>query len=143
MHVAIARLPAVPAERDKDFRDWFAWSNDQLRGMAGLRGRRLLRAQDGSYTSLVEYDSARALAAMHEAEAVSMIRRGLGRVLNDRQQTTRCDVLVEFATAEGCCREGHAACSCAGAAPEPGLLLVGGGEVPTPVSCAGHDAGRP
>ena len=49
MHIAIARFPAVPAERDKDFRDWFAWSNDQLRGMIGLRGRRLLRATDGSY----------------------------------------------------------------------------------------------
>ena len=32
MHIAIARFPPVPAEHDNDFRDWFAWSNDQLRG---------------------------------------------------------------------------------------------------------------
>ena len=32
MHIAIAQFPPVPAEHDNDFRDWFAWSNDQLRG---------------------------------------------------------------------------------------------------------------
>ena len=101
MHIAIARFPAVPAERDKDFRDWFAWSNDQLRGMVGLRGRRLLRAPDGSYTALVEHDSAGAFAAMLKAEAVSMIDRGLGPILNDRRQAMSYDVLVDFPTAEG------------------------------------------
>lgn len=78
MHIAIARFGTVPAERDKDFRDWFTRSNDQLRAVAGLRSRRLLRAPDGSYTALVEYDSAGAFAAMRQAEAVSMIDRGLG-----------------------------------------------------------------
>ncbi|MHB8184592.1 MAG: hypothetical protein ACYDDU_00645 [Dermatophilaceae bacterium] len=60
-------FPTVPAELDKDFRDWFAWSNDQLREFAwsndqlretaGLKGRRLLRAPDGSYTALVEHET--------------------------------------------------------------------------------------
>jgi len=120
MHIAIARFPAVPTERDKDFRDWFAWSNDQLRGMVGLRGRRLLRAADGSYIALVEHDSASAFAAMHKAEAVSMIHRGLGRILNDRRQAMRYDVLVDFPTAEACCCIGHGTCSCEGAAGTPG-----------------------
>ena len=114
MHIAIARFPAVPAEHDKDFRDWFAWSNDQLRGMVGLRGRRLLRAPDGSYIALVEHDSAGAFAAMHKAEAVSMIHRGLGRILNDRRQAMRYDVLVDFPTAEACCCDGHGTCGCEG-----------------------------
>lgn len=114
MHIAIARFPAVPAERDKDFRDWFAWSNDQLRGMVGLRGRRLLRAPDGSYIALVEHDSAGAFAAMHKAEAVSMIHRGLGRILNDRRQAMRYDVLVDFPTAEACCCDGNGTCGCEG-----------------------------
>lgn len=96
MHIAIARFPAVPAERDKDFRDWFAWSNDQLRATVGLRGRRLLRAPDGSYTALVEHDSAKSFAAMRKAEAISMIQHGLGRILSDRRQAMRYDVLVDF-----------------------------------------------
>lgn len=58
MHIATARFPTVPAELDKDFRDWFAWSNDQLRGTAGLKARRLVCAPDGSYTVLVEHEGA-------------------------------------------------------------------------------------
>jgi hypothetical protein len=42
--VAIARFPEVPTEREAEFRAWFAWSNDQLRDIDGLLGRRLLRA---------------------------------------------------------------------------------------------------
>jgi heme-degrading monooxygenase HmoA len=143
MHIAIARFPAMPAERDKDFRDWFAWSNDQLRGMVGLRGRRLLRAPDGSYIALVEHDSASAFAAMHKAEAVSMIHRGLGGILNDRRQAMRYDVLVDFPTAEACCCDSPGTCSCEGAASEPGLRLVGGGAVPAAMSCDGDNAGPP
>ena len=143
MYIAIARFPAVPAERDKDFRDWFAWSNDQLRGMVGLRGRRLLRASDGSYIALVEHESAGAFAAMRQAEAVSMIDRGLGGILNDRLQAMRYDVLVDFPTAEGCCCHGHGTCSCEGAAAEPGLRLVSGGAVPAAANSDGDDPGRP
>ena len=143
MHIAIARFPAVPAEHDKDFRDWFAWSNDQLRGMVGLRGRRLLRAPDGSYTALVEHDSASAFAAMLKAEAVSMIHRGLGPILNDRRQAMSYDVLVDFPTADGCRCDGNGTCSCEGAAAEPGFRLVSGGAVAVAMSCAGDDVGRP
>jgi len=107
MHIAIAQFAVVPAHLDKDFRDWFARSNDQLRGMAGLRSRRLLRAPDGSYTALVEHDSASTFAAMHTAEAVSMINQGLGQILNDRSPAMRYDVLVDFPTADTCCCEEH------------------------------------
>ena len=58
MLIAIARFPAVPAERDKDFREWFASSNEQLRETAGLKGRRRQRAPDGSYSTLMEHESA-------------------------------------------------------------------------------------
>jgi len=143
MHIAIARFPAVPAERDRDFRDWFAWSNDQLRGMGGLRGRRLLRAPDGSYTALVEHDSAAAFAAMLKAEAVSMIHRGLGPILNDRGQAMRYDVLVDFPIGDGCRCDGDGTCSCEGAESEPGLRLVCGGAAPAAVSGAGDGVPRP
>jgi len=119
MHIAIARFAVVPAELDKDFRDWFAWSNDQLRGMVGLRGRRLLRASDGSYTALVEHDSAATFAAMHRAEAISMINQGLGRILNDCSRAMKYDVLVDFPAAETCCCDQHRARGCEGSAVEP------------------------
>ena len=71
MHIAITRFPAVPAERDKDFRDWFARSNQQLHAMVGLRGRRLLRATDGSYTAVVEHDSASSFATLAKPSSES------------------------------------------------------------------------
>ena len=103
MHIAIARFPTVPAERDRDFRDWFAWSNDQLRETAGLKARRLLRAPDGSYTALVEHESASTFAAMHSAESVAKVHERLGQILNDAPQATKYDVVVDYPTSGPCC----------------------------------------
>jgi hypothetical protein len=103
MHIAIARFPAVPPERDKDSRDWFASSNDQMRETAGLKGRHLLRAADGSYIALVENESASTFAAMHTAEAVSMIHSGLGGILSEGQPATRYEVVVDCSTAAPGC----------------------------------------
>jgi len=108
MHIAIARFPAVPAERDSDFRDWFAWSNDQLRGTNGLETRRLLRAPDGSYIALVEHESAATFASMHTKPVVATIQEGLRRILADAPQATSYDVVVDSSTAKGCCG-GHGA----------------------------------
>ena len=72
-----------------------------------------------------------------------MIHRGLGRILNDRRQAMRYDVLTEFPTAEACCCDGHGTYSCEGAASEPGLRLGSGGAVPGAVSWADEGAERP
>lgn len=106
MHIAIARFPTVPAERDQDFRDWFAWSNDQLRDVAGLKARRLLQAPDGSYTALVEHESAETFAAMHTAEPVSNIHERLGQIVSDGPDATKYDVVVDFPASGGCCGGG-------------------------------------
>ena len=106
MHIALARLPA---ELDRDFRDWFAWSNDQLRETAGLRNRRLLRAADGSYPALMEHESADIIAAMHTAESVVGIHRRLGQIVEGGPQATRYAVVVDFASSGSCCGNGDGA----------------------------------
>ena len=73
MFVAIAQFPEVPTEREEEFQAWFAWSSGQLRGIDGLRSRRLLRAADGTYTALVEHKSAETFAAMHLREVASLV----------------------------------------------------------------------
>ncbi len=103
MYIAIAHFPTVPAEKEQDLRDWFAWSNDQLREAEGLEGRRLLRAHDGSYIALVEHQSAGTFAEMHASEAVSMIHAGLGSILSNGPQATQYDVVVDFPISGGCC----------------------------------------
>jgi hypothetical protein len=111
MHIAIARFPAVPAHRETDFRNWFSWSNDQMRETAGLKARRLLGAPDGSYTALVEHESAGTFAAMHATEPAARIHERLSRILNDGPQATTYDVVLDFSGASACCGGGAGGCS--------------------------------
>jgi hypothetical protein len=71
--VAIARFPEVPSELEDEFQAWFAWSNNQLRQVDGLTGRRLLGAADGAYIALVEHTSGETFAAMHDTEVASRV----------------------------------------------------------------------
>mgnify|MGYP001798927961 CR=1 FL=1 len=103
----------------------------------------LLGAPGGSYTARVEHDSAGAFAAMLKAEAVSMIHRGLGPILNDRRQAMSYDVLVDFPPGDGCRCDSNGTSSCEGTTAEPGPGWVRGGAVPAAMSCVGDDVGRP
>ena len=83
MFVAIARFPEVSSELEDEFQAWFAWSNNQLRQVDGLTGRRLLRAADGAYIALVEHTSGETFAAMHDTEVASRVHARLGEILSD------------------------------------------------------------
>ena len=131
MHISIVRFPTVTAEQDRYFRDWFDSSNDQLRGTAGLKGRRLLRAPDGSYTAVMEHDSASAFAAMHAAEAVSMVQSGLGHILSVCPQAMTYEGVVDFAASGGWRGVGAGTDSHDDAA-----------QTHVPVGCRGGTAGR-
>lgn len=102
MFIALVQFPDVPIDRDTEFQDWFAWSNQQLAGAAGLRGRRLLRATDGGYRALVEHDSTESFAAMHSAPVVEQIQARLHEIVPEPPRATQFDVI--FGTVdEGCC----------------------------------------
>ena len=106
MFVAIARFPEVPIEREEDFEAWFAWSNGQLRDIDGLRGRRLLRATDGTYTALVEHKSAETFAAMHTTEVASLVHARLGEVVHGEPLATKYEVVADLAKSGSCCGGG-------------------------------------
>lgn len=106
MVVAIARFPEVPTEREEAFQEWFAWSNDQLRHVDGLKDRRLLRAADGTYTALVEHTSAETFAAMHTSDVASQVHARLGEILDEEPRATKYDVIVELSTTQSCCGGG-------------------------------------
>ncbi|HZW45609.1 MAG TPA: hypothetical protein VFF32_14715 [Dermatophilaceae bacterium] len=106
MFVAIAQFPEVPTEREEEFQAWFAWSNGQLHEIDGLQGRRLLRAADGTYTALVEHQSAETFAAMHTTEAASLVHARLGELLGDEPRATRYEVVADLAKSGSCCGGG-------------------------------------
>ena len=121
MFIAIAQFPEVPIEREAEFRAWFAWSNDQLREVDGLQGRRLLHAADGTYTALVEHHSAETFAAMHATEAASHVHAQLGELLLDGPGATTYEVVADLGKSGSCCggTDGH------GDARRSDLALVG------------------
>lgn len=106
MFVAIAQFRKVPAALEQDFHAWFAWSNGQLREIDGLQGRRLLRATDGTYTALVEHQSAETFAAMHLNEVASLVHARLGQVLHDDPMATKYEVVADFTKSGSCCGGG-------------------------------------
>lgn len=121
MFIAIARFPQVPTEREAEFRAWFAWSNDQLRDVDGLQGRRLLRAADGSYTALIEHNSAETFAEMQDTEAASRVRAQLGGLLADGPAATIYEVVADLGKSGSCCGGGGGQGDTRG----HGLALVG------------------
>ena len=103
MFVAIARFPEVCAERRTGFEAWFAWSNDELREVEGLTGRRLLRAPDGTYTEVVEHESAQTFAAMNATGVATHVQSRLRKILKDAPTTATHEVVVDLAVSGSCC----------------------------------------
>lgn len=108
MFTAIVRFPHIPAESEGDLREWFAWSNDQLRDAVGLQGRRLLRSDDGAYVALVEHESAASFRQMHASPAAEQVQLRLHQVLDDGPRAEMYEV-VEGSDLGDCCggHRGH------------------------------------
>jgi heme-degrading monooxygenase HmoA len=106
MFVAIARFPEVPTEREAEFRAWFAWSNDLLRDIDGLQGRRLLCASDGSYTALIEHTSAETYAAMRTTDVATQVHALLAELLINEPAATMYEVVKDLANSGSCCGGG-------------------------------------
>jgi len=109
MFVAMVQFPAVRPEDEEAFRDWFAWSNERLGGVAGLRDRRLLRDTFGGYAAIVEHDSAETFAAMHASPAADQVNRRLRGLLAAGPSATMFEVVDALAASRGggCCGGGR------------------------------------
>ncbi len=68
MLVVIVNFPPVRDGQDAEFREWFAWSNNEFGKLKGFIGRRLLEPlQGGTYVAIMEYESEEAFAAMQNS----------------------------------------------------------------------------
>ncbi len=66
MFVNIATFPPIKEGKDAEFRQWFAWSNEQLARHKGFISRKLLLPRaGGSYVAIVEHESYETFMAMH------------------------------------------------------------------------------
>lgn len=83
MFVNIIHFPAVKAGKDAEFREWFAWSNEEYAKHPGFLRRRLLAPREGgNYAAIVEHESYETFMAMHtsptQAEARARVQPLLG-----------------------------------------------------------------
>lgn len=79
MFVNIVQFPPIKEGKDKEFREWFGWSNQEFAKHKGFIRRRLLRPREGgNYTAIVEHESYETFMAMHssptQAEAGKRVR---------------------------------------------------------------------
>lgn len=56
MIIGIVQFPPIKPGKEKDFLDWFSWSNSQFRQQKGFISRRLIKnIGDASYVALLEF----------------------------------------------------------------------------------------
>ncbi len=68
MFVNIVHFPPIKDGKDSEFRDWFAWSNQEFATHKGFIRRRLLKPlQGGNYAAIVEHESKETFMAMHNS----------------------------------------------------------------------------
>ena len=73
MFIVIARFPLIKPEKDKEFREWFEWSNQLLGNSPGFVSRKLLIGRDKSYTALVEFSGYDTFTAMHSSNEHKLV----------------------------------------------------------------------
>jgi heme-degrading monooxygenase HmoA len=66
MFVNVVHFPPIKDGKDSEFRDWFAWSNQEFAKHKGFIKRRLLKPLDGgNYAAIVEHESHDTFMDMH------------------------------------------------------------------------------
>ncbi len=79
MFINIIHFPPIKPGKDAEFREWFAWSNEQYARHQGFISRRLLQTREGgSYAAVVEHASYDTFMAMHtsptQAQAAERVK---------------------------------------------------------------------
>jgi heme-degrading monooxygenase HmoA len=66
MFVNIIQFPLIKEGNDREFREWFEWSNEVYSHFEGFISRRLLESKkEGGYAGLVEHEYEETFMAMH------------------------------------------------------------------------------
>lgn len=76
MFVNCVEYPAINEGMDKEFREWFAWSNETYSKFPGFIARRLCLpiSGEGNYMVIIEHESEETWNAMHGSSEVAVVR---------------------------------------------------------------------
>jgi len=73
MFIVIVRFPPINPKQDKEFREWFEWSNQLLMKLPGFISRKLLVGKDRRYAAIVEHMGYDTFTAMHSSNEHKLV----------------------------------------------------------------------
>lgn len=83
MFVNIILFPPIKAGKDAEFREWFAWSNQEYAKHKGFISRKLLLPREGgNYVAVVEHESYDTFMAMHTSPTQAEANRRVKPLLD-------------------------------------------------------------
>jgi heme-degrading monooxygenase HmoA len=95
MFINIMQFPSVAEEKEAEFQEWFAWSNEQYAGEPGFIRRRLLKARKGgNYVAIIEHESYDTFMEMHNSPAQARAKERLESLLDGSPTPQFYEVVV-------------------------------------------------
>ena len=83
MFVVIISFPPIKEGKDAEFREWFAWTNNEFANYKGFIGRRLLKpVKGGNYAAILEHESQETFMAMNNSPAHAEAGKRVGPLLD-------------------------------------------------------------
>jgi len=96
MFVNIVKFPRIKEGKDREFQEWFAWSNKEFSKHKGFIRRRLLKPMKGSdYTAIVEHESFDTFMAMHTSPTQAEARKRVDPLFEGNPTPEFYEVVIE------------------------------------------------
>jgi antibiotic biosynthesis monooxygenase (ABM) superfamily enzyme len=84
MFIVMVRFPPINPSQDKEFREWFEWSNQLLMKFPGFISRRLLVGKDRSYAAIIEHKEYDTFTAMHSSNEHKLVHEKAFSLFNGK-----------------------------------------------------------
>jgi heme-degrading monooxygenase HmoA len=69
MFINLIEFPPIKEGKEKEFLEWFSWSNDIYSKFIGFISRKLLKStKDNRYAAIVEHESEKTFMDMHTSK---------------------------------------------------------------------------
>ena len=95
MFVVIISFPPIKEGKDAEFREWFAWTNNEFANYQGFIGRRLLKpVKGGNYAVIMEHESQETFMAMNNSPAHAEAGKRVGPLLGGSPSPQFYEVII-------------------------------------------------
>lgn len=95
MILAIIHFPSVKTGKEKEFLEWFEWSNREFAKLKGFVGRKLLKPKaGGAYAAILELESHEDFLALGASDTHAEAGKRVSPLLDGRPTPDLYDVIL-------------------------------------------------